>query len=55
MSLNNFIFNENNNINSSSNKEPDLNNNNLSQTSLNENLEYHNQLQLLIVTIIIKF
>ena len=43
MSLNDFIFNENNNFNSSSNKEPDLNNNNISQISLNDNIEYHNQ------------
>ena len=43
MSLNDFIFNENNNFNSSSNKEPDLNNNNISQISLNDNMEYHNQ------------
>ena len=44
MSLNDFIFNENNNINSSSNKEPDLNNNNnISQASINENMDYHNK------------
>ena len=49
MSLNDFIFNENNNINSSSNKEPDLNNNNISQASLNENMEYHNQSEVLII------